>query len=181
MKLSDRDRLELLVSKYREDFANSQVDEPLRLLMGYAYAVDKAGHRSGPTSPAVDAAIGEMDRLLADIVGQVAGIFHEHMHPEAGNALWVLFTTDHGMSDVRQMVSIRHLMGGDEVPESVIAETSGGLANVCFHLSPRRNEPPRWRAFWSDSARCRSPRCGSERSCRPNGVTTHPAGPAIWF
>ena len=37
------------------------------------------------------------------------------------------------MSDVRQMVSIRHLMGSDEVPESVIAETSGGLANIYFH------------------------------------------------
>ena len=87
---------ELLVSKYRADFASPQADEPLRLLMGYAYGTDKAGHRSGPTSPAVDAAIGEMDRLLADIVGQVAGIFHEHMHPAAGDALWVLFTTDHG-------------------------------------------------------------------------------------
>ncbi len=135
-KLSDRDRLALLVGKYREDFDRPQGGEPLRLLMGYAYGTDKAGHQSGPTSRAVDAAIGEMDQLLAQVVGQIADVFHEHMHPDAGDALWVLITTDHGMGDVTHVVSVRYLMGGDEVPESVIAETSGNLANLYFHQVP---------------------------------------------
>jgi predicted AlkP superfamily pyrophosphatase or phosphodiesterase len=140
--LTDRERLGQLVEKYRADFDRPLVNGalpggPLRLLMGYAYGVDKAGHKQGPTSKAVDHAIGEMDQMLQQIVGEVAAQFNKHMDPKSVDALWVLLTTDHGMSDVKQMVNIRHLMGddlpADDVPESVIAATSGGLAHLYFH------------------------------------------------
>ena len=139
--LTDRQRLGQLVDKYRADFENSSQGEPLRLLMGYACGTDKAGHKMGPTSGAVDLAIGEMDQLIKEIVSEVAEIFRKHMNADAGDALWVLVTTDHGMSDVTHVVSVRHLMGDDvlpedAVPETVIAETSGGLANIYFHQVP---------------------------------------------
>ncbi|MGD9633121.1 MAG: alkaline phosphatase family protein [Pirellulales bacterium] len=135
-ELSDRLRLQQVVDKYRADFESAPQGQPLQLLMGYAYGVDKAGHKMGPNSEAVNAAVAEMDQLLFEIVGQVAKIFDERMNPAAGDTLWVLITTDHGMSEVKQVVSVRHLMGGDAVPESVIADTSGGLANVYFHQVP---------------------------------------------
>lgn len=135
-ELSDRQRLLMLVDKYRADLARLPNGQPLQLLMGYAYGVDKAGHKMGPQSAAVDAAIAEIDQQLFEIVGQVAQIFQQHGDPAAGDALWILITTDHGMSAVEHVVSVRHLMGGDAVPESVVAETSGGLANLYFHQVP---------------------------------------------
>ena len=71
-ELSDRLRLQQVVDKYRADFESAPAGEPLQLLMGYAYGVDKAGHKMGPNSEAVNAAVAEMDQLLFEIVGQVA-------------------------------------------------------------------------------------------------------------
>jgi len=135
-ELSDRERLGQLVEKYRADFATAPNGPPLQLLMGYAFGVDKAGHKMGPDSAAVGAAVAEMDQLLFEIVGQVAQVFEEKMKPAAGDALWVLITTDHGMSAVERVVNVDHLLGGDAVPEAVYAATSGGLANVYLNRVP---------------------------------------------
>jgi hypothetical protein len=134
--LTDRERLGQLVTKYRDDFATAPAGEPLQLLMSYAFGVDKAGHKMGPQSAAVDSAIAEMDQLLFEIVGQVAQVFEEKMQPAAGDALWVLVTTDHGMSAVENVVNVDHLMGDDAVPEAVYAATSGGLANIYLNRVP---------------------------------------------
>lgn len=134
-QLTDRKRLELLANTFRTDFDTLHEQTPLQLLKGYACEVDKAGHKMGPQSAAVDAAIGEMDQLLFEIVGKVAHVFNEKMNPAAGDALWVLVTTDHGMSAVEHVVHARHLLG-DDVPESVFIATSGGLAHVYFNRVP---------------------------------------------
>jgi predicted AlkP superfamily pyrophosphatase or phosphodiesterase len=147
-KLTDRERLNLLVDKYRADAASPHPDGPLRLLMGYGCGIDKAGHKQGPKSQSVDLAIAEMDANLEAIVTDVAAEFEKQMDPAAGDALWVLLTTDHGMCDVEHVVSIRHLMGGDEVPEPVYAATSGNIAHIYFHRLPAsQREAERDRVF----------------------------------
>jgi predicted AlkP superfamily pyrophosphatase or phosphodiesterase len=147
-KLTDRERLDLLVDKYRADAASANPDGPLRLLMGYGCGIDKAGHEYGPKSQSVDAAIAKMDATLEAVVTEVAAEFEKQMDPAAGDALWVLLTTDHGMCDVEHVVSIRHLMGGDEVPEPVYAATSGNLAHIYFHRLPAsQREAERERVF----------------------------------
>lgn len=135
-QLTDRDRLGQLVDKYRADSTAAPNGPPLQLLMGYAFGVDKAGHKKGPQSAAVDEAVGELDQVLFEIVGQVAKVFEEHMDSAAGDSLWILITTDHGMSAVEHVVSVEHLMGIEEGPESVIATTSGGTANIYLHQAP---------------------------------------------
>lgn len=134
--LTDRERLGQLVTRYRGDFDTAAAKQPLQLLMGYACGVDKAGHKVGPHSAAVDVAVAEMDQLLFEIVGQVAKTFDERMSSAEGDALWVLITTDHGMSTVEQVVNVDHLMGDDAVPEAVFSATSGGLANVYLNRVP---------------------------------------------
>ena len=85
--------------------------------MGYGHAIDSAGHRSGPDAQATTNAVHATDDVLRRIVGQVDDIFKQHMHPEQGDALYVLITTDHGMAPVTTLVNLHCLMGGAEVPK----------------------------------------------------------------
>ena len=50
-KLTDLERLEVLVDKYRTDSASEQPGGPLRLLMGYVYATDKPVTKPARTRP----------------------------------------------------------------------------------------------------------------------------------
>jgi predicted AlkP superfamily pyrophosphatase or phosphodiesterase len=141
-KLSDYDRLEKLVDVYRNSFNNANPTEPLQLLMGYVYAVDHAGHQFGPEASATTNAVHEEDQVLEKIVNQVADVFHQHMHPDQGDTLYVLITTDHGMDTVKTLVNARKLIGGSDVPDSVVIDTSGSLANIYLNdvPGPQRDE-----------------------------------------
>jgi predicted AlkP superfamily pyrophosphatase or phosphodiesterase len=135
---TDADRLEKLVDAYRKDFENPDNKEPLRLLMGYAYAIDHAGHGSGPESEKTTQAAHEVDQLVEKTVGEVAEIFKQHMHPDQGDALYVLITTDHGMDTIKTLVNLKWLMGRTDVPQPdpVRADWSGSIANIYLNDVP---------------------------------------------
>jgi predicted AlkP superfamily pyrophosphatase or phosphodiesterase len=148
--LTDEQRLQKLVDAYRKDFepaadakpasgseeAKVKPAEPLRLLMGYVHDIDSAGHKFGPEAPETDKAIHDEDAVVEKIVGEVAEIFKTHMHPEQGDVLYVLITTDHGMDDVKNLVNLHELMGGDAVPATVRGLTSGSLGNIYLNDVP---------------------------------------------
>jgi predicted AlkP superfamily pyrophosphatase or phosphodiesterase len=127
-----------LVNAYRKDFDNSENKEPLRLLMGYAFAIDHAGHGDGPESEGTTKAVHEVDQALAKTVGEVADIFKQHMHPDQGDTLYVLITTDHGMDTIKMLVNLKWLMGRADVPspDPVRAEWAGSIANIYLNDVP---------------------------------------------
>jgi hypothetical protein len=140
---TDEQRLEKLVDAYRKDFdeiANSQDKprQPLRLLMGYAFAIDHAGHGDGPESEGTTKALHEVDQVLQKVVGEVADIFKQHMHPEQGDVLYVLITTDHGMETIKTLVNLKRLMGRADTPapDPVRADWAGSLANIYLNDVP---------------------------------------------
>lgn len=132
-KLSDADRLNRLLSLWRED----RGDEPLRLLLGYASGLDKAGHSNGPDAPEVVDAIREMDGLLEHFHAELLDLWHAKMAPE--DQLIVLLTTDHGMSTVSTMVDLDRLAGVEQAP-GVVRLTSGNIGHLFF---TERNDPER--------------------------------------
>jgi predicted AlkP superfamily pyrophosphatase or phosphodiesterase len=74
-KLTDKERLEVLAGKYRDDWSKEQPGGPLRLLMGYVYATDKAGHKAGPNAAATTEAIHDIDKAAEQCVHEVADVF----------------------------------------------------------------------------------------------------------
>lgn len=135
---TDEQRLEKLVDAYRKDSENPDNKQPLRLLMGYAFAIDHAGHGDGPESEETTKAVHQVDQVLQKIVGEVADIFKQHMHPDQGDALYVLITTDHGMDTVKTLVNLKRLMGRADVPapDPVRADWAGSLANIYLNEVP---------------------------------------------
>ncbi|HTQ37533.1 MAG TPA: alkaline phosphatase family protein [Pirellulales bacterium] len=135
---TDAQRLEKLVDAYRKDCDNPDNKQPLRLLMGYAFSVDHAGHGDGPESEGVTKAIHEVDQDLEKVVGEVADVFKQHMHPDQGDALYVLITTDHGMDIIKTLVNLNWLIGRTDVPapDPVRAIWSGSVANIYLNDVP---------------------------------------------
>jgi predicted AlkP superfamily pyrophosphatase or phosphodiesterase len=139
--LTDEARMQKCVDAFKASLENSAgVDDkpaagPFQLLMGYCHDIDSAGHKFGPDSEEVNKALKSEDATLAKIVNQVADIFKAKMHQDAGDRLYVLITTDHGMAPVKNLVSLRKLLG-DDVPESVIGLTSGSYALVYLSALP---------------------------------------------
>lgn len=132
-KLSDSDRLNRLLSVWREDHG----EEPLRLLLGYGSGLDKAGHSYGPDAPEVDEAIREIDGILKQFHTDVLELWQSKMSPE--DQLILLITTDHGMSTVTTMVALDRLAGVERAP-GVVRMTSGNIGHIFFteHNDPER-------------------------------------------
>ncbi len=137
-ELTDEARLEKLVDAYRKDFDNPDNKQPLQLLMGYCFKIDHSGHGSGPESEDTTNAIHETDAVLKKIVGEVGDIFNAHMHPDQGDKLYVLISTDHGMEAIEKLVNLKHLMGraGVPTPDPVRSEWAGSLANIYLSEVP---------------------------------------------
>jgi predicted AlkP superfamily pyrophosphatase or phosphodiesterase len=127
---TDPERIGKLVETYRADSADAKNAEPLRLLMGYVHDVDSAGHKVGPDAAETNDAIRNTDKLLRQVIEQVAEIFKQRAKPDRGDALYVLITTDHGMIPITHVVNVDKLIAGPNVSPEVIAYTSGSLANI---------------------------------------------------
>jgi predicted AlkP superfamily pyrophosphatase or phosphodiesterase len=132
-KLSDADRLNRLLSIWRDD----RNDEPLQLLMGYGSGLDQAGHSHGPDAPEVDEAIREIDGLLEHFHANLLELWHSKMTPD--DQLILLITTDHGMSTDSTMVDLDRLAGVERAP-GVVRMTSGNIGHVFF---TERDDPER--------------------------------------
>ena len=140
-ELTDEQRLENVAEAYRKDWEANGDGQPLRLLMGYVHDVDSAGHKFGPDAPETDKAIHSEDAVVEKIVGEVTDLFKQHMHPENGDALYVLITTDHGMDKVKTLVNLQKLLGDIGQSGTLRLETSGSLANIYLEGVPGAKKP----------------------------------------
>jgi hypothetical protein len=137
--LTDEQRIERLAAAYENDARDHPGAEPLRLLMGYVEATDPVGHRAGPDSKEVEAALAKSDELLQRLFERVERVFAAHKRP--GDVLYFLVTTDHGMAEVATGVNLAIALGVTEGGE-VQAATSGPVGNlyVSRKLSERKRQ-----------------------------------------
>lgn len=110
-----------------EAWAADTDDRPLRLLMGYATATDSPGHQHGPDAPEMEAVIREADALVGRFVDRMLALAEEKL--EDDEELYLVLTTDHGMSTVRCAVNPELLLGVGEA-DGVRVVTSGNLGNI---------------------------------------------------
>lgn len=110
-----------------EAWADDSGDPPLRLVMGYAVATDSPGHRYGPDAPEMTDVIREADALVGRFVDRMLEIAQEKL--DANDELYLIITTDHGMSTVHWAVSPELLLGLSDQPGVEIV-SSGNIANI---------------------------------------------------
>lgn len=125
---SDENRLARLLDAWRRDDPAKHDGQPLRLLMGYVIAPDKAGHKYGPDSPELRDKLIEMDRLLGRFIAQANELFARD-HPNARDRLWIILSTDHGMSPAKKLLKLDDVLGkGTE--KDLHAALTGPVANL---------------------------------------------------
>jgi hypothetical protein len=125
-RLSDQERLLQLIEVWRDD-TGGDGGEPLRLLMGYAVATDSPGHRYGPDAPEMVPHIEAADALVHWFVEEVQLLWRRTARE--GDTLWFFITSDHGMSEVRNVAHPARLLGV-EGREDIRIVTGGNIANV---------------------------------------------------
>ena len=130
---TDQHRLDRIVALLNSD-ADRQV--PYRLVMGYMSHVDTMGHRVGPDSSQIGDAVLDADQNVDRFVtGVVAWFKATHT---ADDELVMIFTTDHGMTEIKSLVSLDRLLGSDLVSGTQII-TSGPVATIhCPATQPDR-------------------------------------------
>ncbi len=161
--LSDRERLDRLLAIWRADAD----PDPLRLVMGYIGAPDRAGHRYGPDSNEVVRAMEDTDALLREHYQAIVEHWETGRQPE--DRLYFLITSDHGMSAVHTLINpyaLTGLDGRDDVTliaggnvahlyldrrlsaadrENLLAATRDRLRDFDYLRAYRREElPPEW-------------------------------------
>jgi predicted AlkP superfamily pyrophosphatase or phosphodiesterase len=104
---SDSQRLERVAQILKSDHAES----PLRLIMTYISRTDGVGHRSGPNSAEIGAAVGEVDAMLDKFVHSTVEWF-DTAHSRQDD-LYILLTSDHGMTPISTFVNFDRLVGAD--------------------------------------------------------------------
>lgn len=132
--LRDRDRIRPLLQAWRTD----RHTRPLQLFMGYMVTPDKIGHEAGPDATEIDRVMSDMDRHMAWFTRQAIRLFDRRMHER--DELYIIVTSDHGMSLVHTAVNPRLLTGIDRDEEDnesgIIMMTTGNLAHVFLHHLP---------------------------------------------
>ncbi len=103
--LSDRERLERTLNIWRDD----REKPPLRLLMGWILGPDGTGHSHGPDAPETEQRMAATDRLLAQFERDLLAAWKTRREP--GDELFLLVTSDHGMSEVHTLVNPRRCAG----------------------------------------------------------------------
>lgn len=104
-RLTDRERIQIVLDTWRDD----EAAEPVQLLMGYMDHPDKTGHLHGPDGPEIEFSMKKMDEHMSTFVEEALTLFRERMEPE--DALYLLVTSDHGMSTVHTAVNPYALTG----------------------------------------------------------------------
>lgn len=122
---SDRQRLERIIEVWEKD----EHEEPLRLIMGYIVATDTVGHERGPDADEVLEVARATDALFGAFLAQAIKTFEKHRRGH--EQLYVLVTTDHGMSKVHTLVHLGHL-SGMEGKEGITLSTGGNVGDLFF-------------------------------------------------
>ena len=125
--LTDRQRLDHLLDTWESDSSSP----PLRLLMGYAVGPDSAGHRHGPDAEETALAMAETDRLLGRFEQRMLALWQERRRP--GDILYLLVSSDHGMSAVHTLVNLRRCAGLPPRSPQVRLVTGGTVGHVFFN------------------------------------------------
>lgn len=110
-----------------EAWADDSGSPPLRLVMGYAVATDSPGHQYGPDAPEMIGVIREADALVGRFVDRMMEIARAKL--EEDDELYLIITTDHGMSTVHRAVNPELLLGLSDQPGVEIV-SSGNIANI---------------------------------------------------
>jgi hypothetical protein len=138
---TDEQRLQRINDAWRNDEPNG--GKPLRLIMGYIKGTDPAGHKYGPDSPRMIETIAKADAAVGRFVDQAIEVFRSKASPQ--DRLYILFTTDHGMMQVKTLVNVRKLLRHD-VPANVPIISDGPLALIYLDQLPpqRARETKAW-------------------------------------
>lgn len=102
-----------------------------RLVLTWWHGADAPGHRFGPDSSAVAAAMAEQD---AQLVRLLTGIDERGRWADTT----LLVVSDHGMADVSEGVSLGAVLAAHGIDAEVLA--SGGIASVHLRDPARRTE-----------------------------------------
>ncbi|MCC6641734.1 MAG: alkaline phosphatase family protein [Deltaproteobacteria bacterium] len=102
-----------------------------RLIVSWWHGADAPGHRFGPDSPAVVAAMVVQD---AQLVRLLAGLDARGLWDETT----LVVVSDHGMAAVTQSVSLEAALGAKGIDAEVLA--SGGIASIHLADLARRDE-----------------------------------------
>lgn len=129
---SNEKRLERIIDAWSGDQPRDG-KRPLRLVMGYVTATDGAGHSFGPDSPQVTKRIEQTDEMIGRFVDQAVAVFRLHASPR--DRLYVLITTDHGMSPVKTLVNYKKLLSF-ELPSDVQVIADGPLGMIYLDRHP---------------------------------------------
>ncbi len=129
---SNEKRLERVIDTWSADQPRNG-KQPLRLVMGYITATDGAGHSFGPDSTQVTKRIEQTDEMIGRFVEQAVAVFRLHASPR--DRLYVLITTDHGMTPVKTLVNFKKLLSF-ELPSDVPAITDGPLGMIYLDRHP---------------------------------------------
>ena len=130
----DAQRLDRLLDVWRADYAEGKAGGPLRLLMGYVEAADPAGHRFGPDSPEVVAELKKLDAELAAFSTKATALWQEHAGPQ--DRLYLLLTTDHGMSPVAQDANLEKMLGVSHWQTEITLQTVGNMGHIFLDRIP---------------------------------------------
>jgi predicted AlkP superfamily pyrophosphatase or phosphodiesterase len=122
---SDRERLERIIEVWDKDDAS----EPLRLIMGYIVGTDTVGHERGPDSRQVLDVAHDVDALLGPFLASAVKTFEKHRRGD--EQLYIVLTTDHGMSPVHTLVHLGHL-AGVEKKDGITLSTGGNVGDIHF-------------------------------------------------
>ena len=147
--LTDRERLQIVLDTWRKD----RDEQPLQLLMGYMVTPDKIGHEFGPDAPEVESAMKKMDEHLSWFMRQALRIFNRRMDPEH-DELYLIITSDHGMSTVHTVVNPREMTGitrMEDREDDIVLMTTGNLAHIFLNKIEDETERAKRKSLILDS------------------------------
>ena len=135
--LTDTQRLDHLLDVWRQDndgpTANGPTG-PLRLLMGYVEGTDPVGHKFGPDSPEITSELQTLDQKMGEFSERALALWKQKAGP--ADHLYLLLTTDHGMSNVEQDANLEKMLDLPRGQREVTVETGGPLGNVFLDQVP---------------------------------------------
>lgn len=130
--VTDEQRLDHLLETWHADAQGG--GEPLRLLMGYVEGTDPVGHRFGPDAPEIVEELKKLDGMLGTFFDRVVAQWKLHAGP--ADRLYVLFTTDHGMSAVEHSVSLEKVLDLVHGQKEITIQTTGNTGNIFLDKVP---------------------------------------------